>query len=141
MTKKEFTSKLIAWLLVAVVAPFAIIAWKYDLFGGGKSKFTGWALIALVILGILAFVLIGYVLKLIKWSMWKQVLGGIRNIILPLVLLYFGCNLIAENIVTLRTTILMITICEMIAIPINPFPKWIYERNKQELIDTIKEAQ
>ena len=140
MSKKQFWGKFAVWVVLAVVIPIVAIAWRYDLFGKSKLRFTGWGIIALLVLFIFLMVLLGYFLKLLKWSMPKQVLSGIRNISVPLLFIFFGCGLIANNIENIKVILLITLVSETIAIPFNPFPQWLYLKNREEIVSSVKEA-
>lgn len=140
MTKKQFWSKFAIWSILAVVVPIVSIAIKYDLLGKGKLKFTGWGIIALLILFIFVTVLLGYFLKLLKWSMTKQILQGVRNVLVPIFFIFLGCELIANNIENIKVILLITLISEAAAIPFNPFPQWLYLKNRQEMVDIVKEG-
>lgn len=138
MTKKEFIIKFILWLIFVAVIPIVCIVDRYDLVKNNPLKYTGWGIIVIAILTIVAMVILGYFLKLMKWSMFKQVLAGIRNVLIPLGVLFVGAELIASNIENIKYILIFSMISEAIAIPLNPFPKWVYLKNISDLKEALK---
>ena len=135
---KTFILRVILWLVFAGVVPIVCIIDKYDMIKNGTLKYTGWAIIVLAIITIIIMVVLGYYLKLMKWSMTKQIISGIRNVMIPLCLLFVGAGLIASNIENIRYILVVSIFSEAVAIPINPFPKWVYERNISDLKEALK---
>lgn len=140
MTKKEFWTRFILWFLIAFGTPIAIICYEYKLIKPGTEyKFTGWGLIVSIIIFISLFVVLGYILQALKWSMTKQVLNGIRQVVLPILFLYMISNIIAANIEKIKIILTVTLIGEVIAIPINPFPKWLWLKNINDLKMALKD--
>lgn len=138
MNWKKFTVQLILWLIFSAVIPIIAIANKYDFVKEGTAKYTGWAIIAGVIAFIVVMVALRYILRLLKWSMTKQVISGIMLVIVPLCFLFVLTDLIANNIENIKFILVLSIISEFIAIPINPFPKMIWEKNIQDLKEAFK---
>lgn len=138
MSWKKFTIQLILWLLFVAVVPIASIVDKYDLVKNGTLKYTGWGIIVGVILFVVVMVILGYILKLIKWSMTKQILTGVMIVIVPLIFLLVLTDLITKNIDNIKYILIISIISESIAIPLNPFPRMIYEKNIKDLKEAFK---
>lgn len=131
MSNKEFITRFVLWAIFACAMPFTFIAWRYDLFTKvSKVSLSGWGIIALIIL----FFFIKYCLKMLKegqpYSMFTQLVSGIIKIILPLVVLLVLLNSIKDNIDLCIQSLTCVIVCETIAIPLNPLPKWV-EANKE----------
>lgn len=138
MNWKNFTIRLILWLVFCAVIPIIAIAHKYDFVKEGTTKYTGWAIIAGFIAFIAVMVGLRYILKLLKWSMTKQIISGVMLVIIPLVFLLVLTDLIASNIQNIKYILLVAIFSEFIAIPINPFPKMVYEKNIKDLKEAFK---
>ena len=126
MEKKIFLARLILFTIFACVLPFSFIAWRYHIFTTLNSiSLSGWGIIAIVI----ALVFIVYVARMLKrgmpYSMLTQRIGGLLKVTLPLVLLYVVVNAIKNQSEIFLQALLVVIISETIAIPINPFPKWL----------------
>lgn len=122
------------WACFALVAPVAFIAWRYELFQPKTSyQFGGWGLIAVVIIAVFAIACLRYVCKgFPRWSMLKQCIKGACAITVPLLCLYFALSSVASNIDLFLQSLAFVTASETVAIPLNPFPKWVDERTKGE---------
>lgn len=138
MTWKTFTIRLILWLIFVAVVPIMSIVDKYDLVKNGTLQYTGWGIIVWVILFVVAMAILGYILKIMKWSMTKQILTGIMIVILPLTFLFFMTDLIVNHIGNIKYILIVCIISEFIAIPLNPFPQMIYEKNIKDIKDILK---
>lgn len=126
MEKKIFLARLILFTIFACVLPFSFIAWRYHIFTTLNSvSLSGWGIIAIVIA--LAFIV--YVARMLKrgmpYSMLTQCIGGLLKVTLPLVILYVVVNAIKNQSEIFLQALLVVIISETIAIPINPFPKWL----------------
>jgi Na+/proline symporter len=126
MEKKLFLARLILFTIFACVLPFSFIAWRYHIFTTLNSvSLSGWGIIAIVI----ALVFIVYVARMLKrgmpYSMLTQCIGGLLKVTLPLILLYVVVNAIKNQSEIFLQALLVVIISETIAIPINPFPKWL----------------
>lgn len=138
MNWKNFTVRFILWLLFVAVVPIITIVDKYDLVKNSPLKYTGWGIIAWVIVFVVIMVILSYVLKIMKWSMTKQVLTGIMVVIVPLIFLLGLTNMIANNVANIKYILIVSAISEFIAIPLNPFPKMIYEKNIKDIKEALK---
>lgn len=138
MKKKEFWFKLILWLVFTAVVPIVTIIDKYDMVKNGTIKYTGWAIIVIAIFTIVIMVMLGYILKAMKWSMFKQIVAGVRNVLIPLCLLFICAELIATNIANIKYILVVSIISESIGILVNPFPKWLWLKNISDLREALK---
>ena len=138
MNWKNFTVRFILWLLFVAVVPIITSVDKYDLVKNSPLKYTGWGIIAWVIVFVVIMVILSYVLKIMKWSMTKQVLTGIMVVIVPLIFLLGLTNMIANNVANIKYILIVSAISEFIAIPLNPFPKMIYEKNIKDIKEALK---
>lgn len=136
--KKESTFLCLAfgWVLCAIILPIIFINNKYHLFVKGEDnlKFTGWALVALLIIFIGLYALCSYIIDAysVKYRTWVKLLKGFQRIILPLLILFFMCGIISKNIDTIENVLLEIIICEALAIIINPFPYFVYKHKNAD---------
>lgn len=136
--KKESTFLCLAvgWLFFAMILPIIFINNKYHLFVKVDDglKFTGWALVGLLILFIGLYALCSYVIDAysVKYRTWVKLLKGFQRIILPLLILYFMCGVINNNIAKIENLLLEIIISEAIAIIINPFPYFVYKHKNAD---------
>ena len=135
MTKEEkevFWVRAIIWALFACVIPVAFIGWRYDLFKKASSlQLSGWGLIGVVIVFVFLYVVVKYVRAgFPEWSMTKQIVNGIVKVVLPLGALLAICIGLRNNIDTFIQALSCVLISEVIAIPVNPFPEWVWKKSK-----------
>ena len=135
--KKIFVIRLILFTIFACLLPFVFIAYRYNLFKKvSELSLSGWGLVAIIIV----FLFSAYIYKMIKkglpYSMFTQCLTGVCKIIVPLVCLYLGIEALKNSIDLFSQALLFCIICELIAIPLNPFPKWV-EETKDKKIDSV----
>lgn len=138
MSPKEFWTRLSIWTLLAVVIPVGFIIWKYGLFkSSGSIQLSGWAIIGIFIIAIY-FV---YLLKSAKKgmprdSMIVQCIDGYA-IIIPLIALLLIVKSVKNTLAEFEQVLIVIIVCESIAVPINPMRKWAAQNNIERGIDIL----
>lgn len=141
--KTVFAIRCVFWCLFAAVLPFAFIAWRYDIFTTqSKLRLTGWGMIAVIIVIAFIITLIKYLYKGLKPGLAKQCISGFVTIILPLVILYALIVSIQDEINLFKQALGCLIICELVGIPLNPFPDWLEKRkikNKEEEISNVSD--
>lgn len=146
--KKKFIAELSAFITLAIIAPIAYLAIRFRLFSSGKNV-SIWGLIAIIIVAISGITLIRYYISGLKtrWTRTKQILEGIVKVIAPLgIALAFSVwlKLKGEWLMNQANLLIecfsVIMACEMVAIVINPLPKWAFDNNVeglQEICDKV----
>lgn len=130
---KKFVIRFILFTLFACILPFTFIAWRYELFSKvNEMSLTGWGIIGILIIAIFCFYVLNAIKKGMPYSMFTQIVDGIIKVEMPLILVYLLLSNIQSTIDLFLQCIVCIIICEAIAIPINPLPKWIKENLKGE---------
>ena len=134
--ESTFCCLAIGWLFFAIILPIIFINNKYHLFikGDDTLKFTGWAIVALLILFVGLYALCSYIIDAysVKYRTWVKLLKGFQRIILPLLILFFMCRIINTNIDKIESLILEIILSESFAIIINPFPYFVYKHKNAD---------
>lgn len=141
--KAVFWIRFALWTLLSCVLPFSFIVWRFELFRTiAKIQIGGWGLIAILILAIFVFTVIRYVKIALsaKHSLLAQTLSGFCKIIVPLLAALFILNSVKENVELMIQVLGCVTICEAIAIPLNPLPKWAYDMQKDLKEEERKET-
>ena len=127
MSKKEFWIRFSLWVLFAIVAPIGFLAWRYGLFTlreGAKTSLNGWGILAVIILGIFFIYMIKEAKKgMPEGSLLVQCIDG-YGLLIPMVLLILLLDGIKESINYFEEVLIVLVICEGIAVPINPMRKW-----------------
>ena len=132
--KTVFWTRFVFWTLLACVLPFIFIVWRFELFQPiSKIQIGGWGIIAIVIVAVFAFAIIRYIRLALsaKYSLISQCLSGFCKIIIPLCVIMVILYNIKSNIDLFLQVMGVVTVCEAVAIPINPLPKWAYECQKE----------
>lgn len=132
--RKKFIIRFIAWILLAFVAPAGFLAWRFKLFEVTEEvrvKIGGWGFVLILFTMIFMLYLFNQLRKGMKPSIGKQVVDGICKVTIPLTLCTFMVYWMSGCFEELLEFLVVLTIFETIALPINPLPKWMLE-NKIE---------
>lgn len=142
--KSFFWVRFVLWVICGAVLPFLFIALRFNIFKKASSlSLSGWGIIAVLIVAIFILVLIRYLKKGfgIKNVFISQCLNGFTKVIIPLGVLLVIVYISSKNLEALSQSLGCTTLCELIAIPVNPMPEWVEkcrkEENKNEQKDTI----
>ena len=131
--KTTFWTRFVLWAIFSIGLPLIFIFWRFDLFKTvAKTQISGWEIIVIILIAAFVFTVIRYV-KLAfsgRYSLMGQILGGVCKIIVPLLAFLAVLNSVKNSIEMMIQVMGCITICEAIAIPLNPLPKWAYEMQK-----------
>lgn len=138
-----FWARFVLWSLCACILPFVFIVWRFKLFHTiSQIQIGGWGVIAIVIVAVFIFTIIRYVRLALsaKYSLIAQCLNGFCKVVLPLLIVLLILWNIKSNIDLFIQVMGCVTICETVAIPINPLPKWAYEKQKNVRVEERKET-
>lgn len=133
-TKKEITiffSRLFGFLVFAGVLPFLFIAYRFEMFSGSKAA-MGWGIFGYVILGLCLKYILSEVADAAPWTMWGQCVRGFMRIVVPLLLVYGILVCVKSSIDYLLQATACTLLCECVAIPLNPLPKWRHDFGIEE---------
>lgn len=131
--KKLFWLRFAVWSLFACIIPVIFVAFRFDLFKAVSGiSLSGWGIFAIIIVAIFILVIAKYLKKGLPFSLFTQCINGFCKIILPLVVILAILFLVKTNIDYFIQSLGCVTLCELVAIPINPFPKWISDTRKNE---------
>lgn len=144
--RKKFIARAAAWAMFSCVLPVVFIGWRYDLFGKKASSLslTGWGMFAIIIITVFVYVVVKYIRAgFPDWSMAKQIISGIIKVLLPIGAILALCAGIRVNMDYFIQALSCVLICEAIAIPINPFPEWVWNKSQgkfESAVDYIADA-
>lgn len=141
-----FWSRMTGWLGTGVAAPVAVFATKFGLFAKQEPvvdalgnvvqqkgiALNGWGIICCMLIG-------SYVMQILKeivaanqgYSLTKQCYDGVMKLI-PLVMAYGVCFFLNGVIEQLMYCLALLIVCKAAAIPLNPLPKWRFEKTGVE---------
>lgn len=130
--------RLALFLLFSTVAPITYMVIRFHLFQTTTKLQVGLA--GIVVIGIMMgviSVLIKFYLEGMKckYSLFKQILQGIIKLILPLILILVILIWFRDNIDMIRESLYVIIPCELVAIVVNPLPKWCFDNNIEGLTE------
>ena len=142
--KKIFAIRVIIWSLFACFIPIGFIGWRYDLFKKvGAMQLSGYGLIAVVIVFVFLYVVVKYIKAgFVEWSMLKQIINGVVRVVLPLGALLSLCISLRNSLEIFIQALGCVLLSEVIAIPINPFPEWVWKKSKgrfENAVDFVAE--
>ena len=129
---KTFLIRFIIFILTAIGFPIAYLIIRYNLFQTTSKLQIGlWGCIVFFILAVSIKVLISFYLEGMKtkYSLMKQIVTGFSHLILPLIALLIFIIWMKDNIDLLIEALGVIIPCEIVAIIINPLPKWCFDNN------------
>lgn len=139
MNKKEFWIRLILYVIFGGIIPFVFLVWRFNLFGKVSSiSIGGWGIVAIVFVAIFFARLFKAVRKGLPYSIWTQILDGIIKVLIPLAVAAVVVYLFKDLTMQIFQFLMVVIISEMVAIPINPLPKWIHDNKIEQDNDNTK---
>lgn len=134
--------RFIIFVGVALIAPLVYMFINFSMYGyhtyGEKDMFlTGWGIFGVSLVAVFAFYLLNSIRKLEPLGYFTQIINGFMFVILPLGLCYYITYVISKNVIILSQLLLVIILCEIPAIFINPIPYWIKTHQESKLSKLI----
>ena len=133
------------WVGTSCVAPVAVFATKFGLFKQSGYKVTtdelgnitsvtptalnGWGIIS-------CFLVCWTLIQILKevrdaytgYSLTKQCIDGFISSIMPLIIMFGVCYFLRGVIDEILYCLGIIIICKVCSVPLNPLPKWKYDK-------------
>jgi len=132
MSKTEFWIRFGIWITLAVIVPFVYIAVEYGLFsasGGTSKSLSGWGVVAVIFMAIVILYIINQTKNsLPDGNFMKQCISGVMGLI-PLFAAIIIIHSVKNVMEDFERFLIVVLICEAIAVPVNPLPKWAAENN------------
>jgi hypothetical protein len=141
-----FWLRMFGWTAAGVAAPTITFATKFGLFNVNSPtvdtlgnvvqstsvSLNGWGIVCCLLLG-------SYVMQILKevmhansgYSLTKQCYDGIVKTV-PYAIAYGVCFFLNGVISQIMFCLAVLIICRIVAIPLNPLPKWRYEKTGVE---------
>ena len=140
MTKKEFWIRFGVWFFFAVAIPFTYIACAYGLFENKGTTLSGWGAVALIFVIVMLFNIIKQARAgFPKGTMARQCIDGYL-ILIPI----FGALLLVHSLkntlAEFEKFLIVLIICEAVAVPINPMPTWAHQNEVKETESAVAMA-
>lgn len=131
--KMWFWIRFAIWCVCSLVIPIGFINYRYQLFSKvTKVSVSGWILLVGVIVFVFSIILVRYVLHSRKYSYFKQIIKGCVTLILPLLFVIYCLYWARDTIDQLIQVLCVCCLSWVIAIAVNPMPKWTYDQSKGE---------
>lgn len=136
---KIFWTRFSFYVFFAWLAPGGFLIWRFNLFNKINSiSIGGWGLVFIIFSGAFFIHLMKQVKKGLPYSLGSQILEGYMKVVIPLLIVIFCVYTAQEFIKQLLQFLIVLVICEAIAIPMNPFPKWIHDNHLEESQNKMK---
>lgn len=151
-----FWLRMAGYILAGVGAPITVFSIKFGLFDtygyetvtdelgnvtGVNVALNGWGIISIVLAGVFFINLLKEVIDgYSEYSMTKQVLTGVYQTLLPIAIAIGVCYFLKGVLEQVLFCLITIGICEIVAIPLNPLPKWSAERGEQNFDGLVRRA-
>lgn len=140
-----FWIRMVLWTCINCVTPVGVFAYKFGLFkhnvqydalgnvvSGPSVSLNGWGILSCVIVGVFAIGVIKEIADAYTgYSFVKQCYVGVSKVI-PLIIAYCICYFLSGAIGHIMYCLAILIICKLISVPLNPLPKWKYEKSGME---------
>lgn len=147
-----FWARMVGWIIASCVIPIITFSVKFGLFTknveqtdslgnvveSSSVSLNGWGIISCLVIGFTISKVIKEVIAAYpKYCLAKQCLSGFVKTVLPLAIGFFMCVFLDGVIHHVMFCLGVLAVCQAIAIPLNPLPKWRYEKTGVEEYNTI----
>lgn len=147
-----FWLRMASWTGVGCVAPVAVFASKFGLFTTTVSydalgnpipnanvSLNGWGIISCIVIGMFLTSIVREIADAhVGYSLTKQCYMGISKTI-PLIVAYAVCYFLSGAIGHLMYCLAVLIVCKIASTPLNPLPKWKYEKlGVEDYADALK---
>lgn len=130
--QRTFIIRAALFVLFGALLPIVFVLWRYDIFTDGPHAIGGVGLLVGIIAIIASIYVIHEVRTTLPYSFLTQVLTGIARVVVPLLGIYILLDFMKDSIYLLSQSVLATMLCECVAIPVNPFPKWKHDHGIEE---------
>ena len=146
-----FWIRMFSWLGVGCGVPIGVFAYKFGLFTRSEVFYdelgnviatpnislNGWGIISALLLG-------SFVTSILKdvadahsgYSLVKQCYVGITKT-MPLIIAYMVFYFLRGAIDSVMFCLMVLILCRLVSIPLNPLPQWKFEKQGKENYDTV----
>lgn len=140
MSKKQFWIRLSLYVLFGGIIPVIFLILRFNLFTKIDSlSVGGWGIVAILFISIFFAKMIKTIVKGLPFSLFIQILNGICKVIIPLIAASFIVYYMQDCMKEIFQFLVVCSISELVAIVINPLPKWSNDNKIDKDKQTIKE--
>ena len=139
MSLKEYIIRLLIWATVLLVPPLIYLEVNYGLFTNKTGlALSGWGVVG-VTFGVIMLL---YVLNQIKnglnnGSMFRQCVEGYIRL-LPMIAIIVIIHYVKTAMDKMEGFLVIVALCQIIAVPINPNPKWSEQNGTTTIMDCLR---
>lgn len=149
-----FWIRLVSWIAIGCVIPIVIFAHEFGLFvkvtvvydelGNVVSKtnstLNGWGIVSVLLIGSFLSSILKDVAEASSpgYSLIKQCYMGLSKT-MPLIIAFAVCYFLSGVLDQAMYCLIVLIICKLLSTPINPLPKWKYEKLGNEDYSTFIE--
>lgn len=144
-----FWSRMIGYITTQCIIPISVFAYKFGLFNKIYYKeqydingeivktsitLSGWGIVSVFLLGYTIIQMLNQYLDSLSegYSLTKQTIDGIKSKILPLAIIFFICYFLNGVLTEILFCLAILIITQLVSIPLNPLPKWKYQKKGVE---------
>lgn len=135
-SKGGFWTRFAIMVAVGILTPIIYLIVRYNLFQKDLKITIGlWGFVAICFIALALIVLIKYYVSGLKtkFSYGKQIVDGVCKLLLPIVLFVLAMYVLRNYTNQLIEFCWVLLPCELVAIIINPLPKWAFDNNVEGL--------
>lgn len=149
--RQVFWMRFAGWLVFSLVMPLVILQLYFHIFSwvndgsaavSAHMAISGWGIIGIMVLFFVLRAIINYEKKDLPWSMTVQLLNGFSKVVLPMLAVLciaWLAKSFADRLPDFIACMGWMTVSEAVAIPINPFPLWLYQRARKARRDEARD--
>lgn len=128
-----FWARFSIYTIFGVVIPVVFLIIRFKLFQKISSlSIGGWGIVAIMIVAFSFVSMLKYIKKGIPFSFVTQCINGVIKVIIPLLVTLLIINSMKNSINELINFLVVFIGCQIIAIPANPFPKWMHDHQVED---------
>ena len=149
-----FWIRMLSWVLVGYITPILVFAYKFGLFTVYTTQYdelgnviphtdislNGWGIVSVLLIGGLLSTILKELANAYKgYSFIKQCYVGVCKTI-PLIITFAIFYFLSGVVDQVMFCLIVLIICRLASIPLNPLPKWRHEKQGKEDYSTIVEV-
>ena len=116
--------RLALYIISGAVVPFGFLCWRFNLFTKvSKTNIGIWGVLALIILFVFMRRTLKYLEKAEPEKYATQIISGVFRIVIPCGIIAMVCYVLKDNMTYMSQFMVLLTICELIAVVVNPLPQ------------------
>ena len=139
MSRKQFWIRLSLYILFGGIIPVIFLILRFNLFTKIDSlSVGGWGIVAILFISIFFAKMIKTIVKGLPFSLFIQILNGICKVIIPLIAASFIVYYMQDCMKEIFQFLVVCIVSELVAIVVNPLPKWLNDHKIEKEESTIK---